>query len=94
VDVVRGVAAARTPRFVVAKGGITSSDVATHGLGIRRAWVRGTMLPGIVSAWAAVDGAAPGMPYIVFAGNVGDDDALAHVVNTLRATQLMEVSPS
>jgi uncharacterized protein YgbK (DUF1537 family) len=94
VDVVRGVAAARTPLFVVAKGGITSSDVATHGLGIRRAWVRGTMLPGIVSAWAAVDGAAPGMPYIVFAGNVGDDDALAHVVNTLRATQLMEVSPS
>lgn len=84
VAVVRRVTAARTPRFVVAKGGITSSDVATHGLGIRRAWVRGTMLPGIVSVWAAVDGAAPGMPYVVFAGNVGDDNTLAHVVDVLR----------
>jgi len=68
VDVVRAVTAARTPRFVVAKGGITSSDVATEGLGIRRAWMRGTLLPGIVSVWSAVDGAAPGMPYVVFAG--------------------------
>src|SRR5262249_37547942 len=32
---------ARRPSFVVAKGGITSSDTATHGLGIDRAWVRG-----------------------------------------------------
>jgi uncharacterized protein YgbK (DUF1537 family) len=78
------VTAARIPRFVVAKGGITSSDVATDGLGIRRAWVRGTLLPGIVSVWSAVDGAAPGMPYVVFAGNVGDDRSLAQVVELLR----------
>jgi len=84
VEVVRSVTAARTPRFVVAKGGITSSDVATGGLGIRRAWVRGTLLPGIVSVWSAVDGAAPGMPYVVFAGNVGDDQALADAVGVLR----------
>ncbi len=84
VDVVRAVTAARKPRFIVAKGGITSSDVATEGLAIRRAWVRGTMLPGMVSAWAAVDGAAPGVPYVVFAGNVGDDDALTRVVAVLR----------
>jgi uncharacterized protein YgbK (DUF1537 family) len=58
--------------------------VATRGLGIRRAWVRGTLLPGIVSVWSAVDGVAPGMPYVVFAGNVGDDGALADVVDVLR----------
>jgi uncharacterized protein YgbK (DUF1537 family) len=84
VDVVRAVTATRTPRFVLAKGGITSSDVATAGLGIRRAIVRGTVLPGIVSAWSAVDGATPGVPYVVFAGNVGDDDSLARVVDVLR----------
>jgi len=84
VDVVRAVIETRIPRFVVAKGGITSSDVATEGLGIRRAWVRGTLLPGIVSAWSAVDGAAPGMPYVVFAGNVGDDRSLAQIVDVLR----------
>ncbi len=84
VEVVRAVTEVRIPRFVVAKGGITSSDVATRGLGIRRAWVRGTLLPGIVSVWSAVDGVAPGMPYVVFAGNVGDDGALADVVDVLR----------
>jgi uncharacterized protein YgbK (DUF1537 family) len=85
VDVVRRVTQARTPRFIVAKGGITSSDVATDALGIRRAWIRGTLLPGIVSAWSAVDGSVPGIPYIVFAGNVGTDDSLSHVVRLLRA---------
>jgi uncharacterized protein YgbK (DUF1537 family) len=73
------------PAFVIAKGGITSSDTATVGLSIRRAWCRGTMLPGIVSMWEPVTGHARGIPYIVFAGNVGDDDALAAVVDTLRS---------
>ena len=72
------------PAFVLAKGGITSSDTATEGLGIRRAWSRGNMLPGIVSLWEPVAGPAQGIPYIVFAGNVGDDHALADVVTTLR----------
>ena len=48
-----------------------------------RALVRGPMLPGIVSLWEPQDGPAAGVPYIVFAGNVGDDDSLARVVTTL-----------
>ncbi|MBC7591367.1 MAG: hypothetical protein H7226_10045, partial [Salinibacterium sp.] len=83
VEIVQRVLAARPPRFVIAKGGITSSDVASHGLGIRHAIVRGAMLPGLVSLWEPVDGPARGIPYIVFAGNVGDDDSLAQVVTTL-----------
>lgn len=71
------------PRFVIAKGGITSSDVAAHGLEIRHAIVRGPMLPGIVSLWEPVDGPAKGIPYIVFAGNVGDDQSLAQVTRKL-----------
>lgn len=74
------------PRFVIAKGGITSSDVAAHGLEIRRAIVRGPMLPGIVSLWEPVDGPAKGIPYIVFAGNVGDDQSLAQVTRKLSST--------
>ena len=85
VGTVREVVAQVRPAFVLAKGGITSSDTATEGLGIRRAWSRGTMLPGIVSLWEPVTGPAQGIPYIVFAGNVGDDDALADVVETLRS---------
>lgn len=71
------------PRFVIAKGGITSSDVAAHGLEIRHAIVRGPMLPGIVSLWEPVDGPAKGIPYIVFAGNVGGDESLADVTRKL-----------
>jgi uncharacterized protein YgbK (DUF1537 family) len=85
VGTVREIVTQVRPAFVLAKGGITSSDTATEGLGIRRAWCRGTMLPGIISLWEPVDGLAQGIPYIVFAGNVGDDGALAAVVDTLRS---------
>ncbi|MEV0220278.1 four-carbon acid sugar kinase family protein [Streptomyces sp. NPDC050704] len=85
VEAVRLVNAARRPAFVIAKGGITSSDTATHGLEIRRAWARGTLLPGIVSLWQPVDGPAAGIPYVVFAGNVGGDNALADALALLRS---------
>ncbi|WP_320775989.1 four-carbon acid sugar kinase family protein [Streptomyces sp. CRN 30] len=85
VETVRLITAARRPAFVVAKGGITSSDTATHGLRIRRAWARGTLLPGIVSLWQPTDGPATGVPYIVFAGNVGDEDALSDALTLLRS---------
>jgi uncharacterized protein YgbK (DUF1537 family) len=74
------------PRFVIAKGGITSSDVAAHGLEIRHAMVRGPMLPGIVSLWEPVDGPAKGIPFVVFAGNVGDDQSLVQVTRKLSNT--------
>ena len=45
VAVVSRTLAARPPRFVIAKGGITSSDVASRGLSIRRAMVRGRSSP-------------------------------------------------
>lgn len=85
VGTVREVVKLVRPAFVLAKGGITSSDTATEGLGIRRAWSRGNMLPGIVSLWEPVAGPAQGIPYVVFAGNVGDDHALAEVVTKLRS---------
>lgn len=86
VDVVRRTLRLRLPRFVIAKGGITSSDVAAHGLEIRHAIVRGPMLPGIVSLWEPMDGPARGIPYIVFAGNVGDERSLLDVVRKLSPT--------
>lgn len=83
VHVVRRVLDLAPPRFVIAKGGITSSDVASRGLEIDRAMVRGPMLPGIVSLWEPIDGPARGIPYIVFAGNVGTEDSLAEVATKL-----------
>jgi uncharacterized protein YgbK (DUF1537 family) len=85
VEVVRGARTAK-PAWVVAKGGITSHDVAVHGLGIRRAEVVGQLLPGQVSVLRPLQAPAEvvGVPYVVFAGNVGDDTALAYVIDLLR----------
>ena len=67
----------------MAKGGITSSDVATESLAIDRAWIRGPLQPGIVSLWEPVPGPAAGLLYVVFAGNVGDEHSLADVIDRL-----------
>jgi uncharacterized protein YgbK (DUF1537 family) len=75
------------PAWVLAKGGITSHDVALHGLGIRRAEVVGQLFPGMISVFRPLD-AAPeviDVPYVVFAGNVGNDDALADAASILNA---------
>lgn len=85
VQVVRSVRRAR-PGWVIAKGGITSHDIAVQALGIRRATVLGQLFPGMVSV--LVPEAAPpdviGVPYVVFAGNVGDENALADAMDLLR----------
>ncbi len=68
------------PRYLIAKGGITSSDVATRALGVRRALVLGQILPGVPVWRLGPETAYPGLPYVVFPGNVGGPDALAKVV--------------
>ena len=75
------------PAWVLAKGGITSHDVAVRGLGIRRAEVLGQLLDGMVSVFRPVeaDERAIGTPYVVFAGNVGDEGTLAEIVQRFRA---------
>ncbi|WP_405218748.1 nucleotide-binding domain containing protein [Agrococcus sp. Ld7] len=83
VELVARVLEIAPPRFAIAKGGITSSDIASAALRIHRARVVGPMLPGIVSLWQPQDGPAIGIPFVVFAGNVGDTASLARVVRTL-----------
>jgi len=71
------------PRYLIAKGGITSSDVATKGLGVKRALVLGQIQPGVPLWQLGPESKYPGMPYVVFPGNVGGPEALAEAVNTL-----------
>jgi len=68
------------PRFLIAKGGITSSDLATEGLGVKRAVVRGQLLPGVPVWRLGTECRYPNLDYVIFPGNVGDDHALAHAV--------------
>jgi uncharacterized protein YgbK (DUF1537 family) len=71
---------ATKPRFLLAKGGITASDVATQGLGIKKALVMGQLLPGVPVWQAGPESRYPGMATIIFPGNVGGPQALVEVV--------------
>ena len=64
------------PAFVIAKGGITSSDVGTKGLGVKKARVLGQIEPGIPVWKTDPDSRFPHIPYVIFPGNVGEDDTL------------------
>lgn len=71
---------------VVAKGGITSADVASAALAAGSAHVRGQARPGI-SVWdlpaRTPSGTPYGLLYVVVPGNVGDDGELLTVVRAL-----------
>ncbi|KAF2164287.1 hypothetical protein M409DRAFT_37077 [Zasmidium cellare ATCC 36951] len=69
------------PRYIIAKGGITSSDAATKGLMFKRAKIRGQAAPG-VPLWQCSESTCkyPDITYVVFPGNVGDNDTLQDLV--------------
>ena len=72
-----------TPAFVVAKGGITSSDVGTKALQVKRALVLGQIMPGIPVWQTGSRSRFPGIPYVIFPGNVGEEDTLYEAVKKL-----------
>jgi len=76
VDIVRRLP--YTPTYLVGKGGITSHDILTKGIGIQSARVLGQ----IINSVPCIMG--PQFPYIIFPGNVGDDTSLRQVFNKLK----------
>ncbi|KAF1355992.1 hypothetical protein EJ07DRAFT_167836 [Lizonia empirigonia] len=73
------------PRYLIAKGGITSSDMATKGLKMKKATVVGQAAHG-VPLWRCDEPTSkwPGLPYVVFPGNVGGEYTLAEVAEKWR----------
>ena len=75
------------PSFIVAKGGITSSDVGTKALRVRKALVKGQIRPGIPVWQTGEESKFPGLPYVIFPGNVGAEDDLRRIAETLINTK-------
>ncbi|WKN30863.1 four-carbon acid sugar kinase family protein [Porifericola rhodea] len=71
------------PRYLIAKGGITSSDLATKALQVKKAMVLGQIIAGVPVWQLGKESKYPGMRYIIFPGNVGDDQALSQMVINL-----------
>lgn len=73
-----------TPRYILAKGGITSSDVATDALKVKKAMIYGQILPGVPVWKLGNESRYPDLVFIVFPGNVGDSNALVDIINKLK----------
>lgn len=71
------------PSYIIAKGGITSSDIGTTGLQVKRATVAGQIKPGIPVWITGEESKFPNLTYVIFPGNVGSKTTLREVAETL-----------
>ncbi len=76
VDVVRQLP--YSPAYLVGKGGITSHDILTKGLGIKSARVLGQIINSVPCVMTH------DFPYIIFPGNVGNEQSLREVYEKLK----------
>ena len=70
------------PKYLVAKGGITSHDILTHGLEVSMARVMGQVINSVPCIMAEKDGSP--LPYIIFPGNVGTPASLKEIYDILK----------
>lgn len=78
MDIVRGLPPSLG--FLISKGGITSNDVLSSGLALPASRVLGQVLAGCSVVRCPDDHPRhPGMPVVIFPGNVGDERALVTV---------------
>jgi uncharacterized protein YgbK (DUF1537 family) len=71
------------PSFVIAKGGITSSDVGTKALLVHKALVLGQVQKGIPVWETGNESKFPHLGYIIFPGNVGEVSTLSAILQML-----------
>ncbi len=82
VNLVKGICV--RPKYFIAKGGITSHDLAVKGLNMLRSKVIGQILPGVPVWEMSEQTKFYKLPYIVFPGNVGDNNALKTIIHKLK----------
>ncbi|HLU89337.1 MAG TPA: four-carbon acid sugar kinase family protein [Cyclobacteriaceae bacterium] len=84
IQIVQGIAV--RPSFIIAKGGITSNDIAVKALQVKKAMVLGQILPGIPVWELGKTSRFPDLNYVLFPGNVGEKDTLWKVFSELKST--------
>lgn len=69
--------------FIITKGGITSSDIATKAFKVKKALVLGQIYPGIPVLKVRYPGLLDDLPLIIFPGNVGNKETLFEIFKKL-----------
>jgi len=72
------------PDYLVAKGGTTSVELARRALNVQEAFVLGQIIGGVPVWRLGTEARWQDIPYVVYPGNVGNDDALRKVVEILK----------
>ena len=75
------------PRYIVSKGGMTSSNVTTNGLGMVRSLVPGQILPGVLVLQMGPESKYPDSRLVLFPGNVGGATAIADVIGIMNSPE-------
>ncbi len=75
------------PEIIITKGGITSSDIISRALMIKKAKVKGQIIPGVPVISAGSESKWPGIPCIIFPGNVGNQESLMEIYKALSALE-------
>ncbi len=75
----------KRPRFIVGKGGITSSDLATKAFSTESAQVEGQILPGVTVVTCDKSSKWGNLPYVIFPGNVGKSEDLCRILELTQA---------
>jgi len=73
-----------TPRYVISKGGMTSSNIIVNALKIKRATVPGQIASGVLVLQLGLESKYPGSKLILWPGNVGGPTAISDVVLRMR----------
>ncbi|MEM9885739.1 MAG: four-carbon acid sugar kinase family protein [Bacteroidota bacterium] len=71
------------PSYILTKGGITSSDIATKSIGVKRATVKGQIIKGVPVWQLGEETKFPQSHQIIFPGNVGTESSLTEVLDKL-----------
>lgn len=71
------------PKYILTKGGITSSDIATKSLGVERVIAQGQIINGVTVWKLGTETKFPGLSQIIFPGNVGSEKSLAEIIDKL-----------
>jgi uncharacterized protein YgbK (DUF1537 family) len=83
MDIVKGLP--KDIGFLISKGGITSNDVLSTGLGLRSARLLGQILAGCSTIRTSeTHPLFPNLPVVLFPGNVGDSQGLVTVYQRLQ----------
>lgn len=72
------------PNFIIAKGGITSSEVGTKALRVQKAIVMGQIVSGVPVWLTGPESKFPDMPYVIFPGNVGTPVSLVEAYEKVK----------